>query len=415
MTGRVGDGHAGPGGPGATPDGRLVTIETKIMKTEKTTLSPALAAKLHEPLLALHAAMEVEPLWRAFQRVMRTAFPVHRMTLFLGHLGMGEARVVLTDPPIRNPEDWYNARGKTNLFTPFIAAHRGIKFYRFSEVLPPQAEFVQSEFYRSFAEPEGWDKGVSALYWARREVTAMFSLYRAPAQPEFTAAELAVLQHLHPFVGIAIERVQKLHTERLARRGLEEFNKNIPVGLVFLDWEQGVEFANPEAHRLCAEWNFGPAAARALNLRDAFVLPPAVLAAAARLRDRVQARDAKQLHSLPGDVAQVEAEAATGLRAQISVLNNPASALAKPRFLVVIDARPAAPGEPAAVTPENLARLRELTPREREIALLVCEGHSNAEVARRLSKSVLTIKTQLNSVFRKLGVSSRAKLMAMLR
>ena len=69
----------------------------------------------------------------------------------------------------------------------------------------------------------------------------------------------------------------------------------------------------------------------------------------------------------------------------------------------------------AAVSPEKLNQLRDLTPREREIALLVCEGCSNAEVAKRLSKSVLTIKTQLNAVFRKLGVASRAKLMALLR
>ena len=40
---------------------------------------------------------------------------------------------------------------------------------------------------------------------------------------------------------------------------------------------------------------------------------------------------------------------------------------------------------------------------------------THAEIARRLAKSVLTIKTQLNSVFRKLGVPSRAKLMASLR
>ena len=70
---------------------------------------------------------------------------------------------------------------------------------------------------------------------------------------------------------------------------------------------------------------------------------------------------------------------------------------------------------PVARSPKRLNPWRDLTPREREIALLVCEGHSNAEVAKRLSKSVLTIKTQLNSVFRKLGVESRAKLMAMLR
>jgi DNA-binding CsgD family transcriptional regulator len=62
-----------------------------------------------------------------------------------------------------------------------------------------------------------------------------------------------------------------------------------------------------------------------------------------------------------------------------------------------------------------LSPLRDLKPREREMARLVCKGQSNAEVARRPSESVLMIKTPLSSVFRKLGVESRAKLMAMLR
>jgi DNA-binding CsgD family transcriptional regulator len=93
------------------------------------------------------------------------------------------------------------------------------------------------------------------------------------------------------------------------------------------------------------------------------------------------------------------------------VLHNPSSALAKPRFLVafapVDGARSGGSG--------RLALLRDLTPREREIALLVCEGCANAEIARELGRSVLTVKTQLNSAFRKLGVRSRARLMALLR
>jgi DNA-binding CsgD family transcriptional regulator len=381
----------------------------------KSGLSPALAARLHKPLLALHAAMEVEPLWQAVLGLMRAAYPVHRVTLFLGHLGMGEARVVLTDPPIDELEQWYNARGRDNPFKPYITAHRGLKFYRFSDVLPPRAEFVRTAFYREFAQREGWDKGVSTLYWSKREVTAMFSLYRAPEQPEFTAAELAVLEYLYPFIGIAIERVQRLHTERLARRSLEEFNKNIPVGLVFLDWELRVEFANPEAHRLCAEWNYGVAGARALNVRDAFELPPAIVTAVTELRARVQARDPKQRLALPVDAAQVESPSAQGLRAQLTVLNNPASALAKPRFLVVLDTRPVVAKQPVPVPLDKWNQFRDLTPREREIVVLVCEGHSNAEIARQLNKSVLTIKTQLNSVFRKTGVKSRTKLMTLLR
>jgi DNA-binding CsgD family transcriptional regulator len=243
----------------------------------------------------------------------------------------------------------------------------------------------------------------------------MFSLYRAPSQPDFTDTEMELLRYLHPFIGTAIMRVQRLHTERSARRGLEEFNKNIPVGLVFLDWDLQVEFANPEAQRQCANWNFGPEAARALNPRDAFALPAQILAACRRLREAVLARDPKQPLSLPGDAAEVEHTPGGSLRAQVTVLNNPESPLAKPRFLVVLDARPPTSLRPAAVGSERMKQLRDLTPREREIALLVCEGMTNAEIAGALRKSVLTIKTQLNSVFRKLGVKSRARLMALLR
>jgi DNA-binding CsgD family transcriptional regulator len=390
----------------------------------------ALLEKLHEPLLALHAALETDALWKAVQAVLRAAAPSHRVTLFLGHLGMGEARVVLTDPPIERPAEWYAERGKANPFTPFIERNRGRKAYRFEEVLPSRAEWLRSDFYRRFAKAEGWDKGYSMLYWAQREVTAMFSLYRAPREPDFSADDEAVLHWLHPYIGTAITRVQRLHTERLARRSLEEFNKHLPVGLVLVSWDLKAEFANHEGQRQCLLWNHGPSGARSLNPRDAFVVPPPVLETCAALKAAVLARNPKTLTLLPGDVAAVSHRAQPELRAQVSLHNNPASALARPRFLVVLDTRPGstsggATGEsalggstPAAAGPsggDRFAVLRELTPREREIALLVCEGFSNAEIARRLSKSVLTIKTQLNSVFRKLGVTSRTRLMALLR
>jgi DNA-binding CsgD family transcriptional regulator len=406
---------------------------------------PTLLEKLHEPMLALHAALETDALWKAVQAVLRTVAPSHRITLFLGHLGMGEARVVLTDPPIARPAEWYAERGKANPFTPFIEAHRGRKAYRFEEVVPERREWLKSDFYLRFAKEEGWDKGFSMLYWAQREVTAMFSLYRAPREPEFSAGEEAALYWLQPYIGTAIARVQRLHTERLARRSLEEFNKHLPVGLLLVSWELKPEFANHEGQRQCLLWNHGPAGARALSPRDAFEVPPAVLEACAALKAAVLARNPKTLTLLPGDVTAVAHRAMPELRAQVSLHNNPASALARPRFLVVLDTRPGAAaggaaGESAlgggaagaggaggersrAEGPrgdsgpgaDRFGVLRELTPREREIALLVCEGCSNAEIARRLSKSVLTIKTQLNSVFRKLGVGSRTRLMAMLR
>ncbi len=52
----------------------------------------------------------------------------------------------------------------------------------------------------------------------------------------------------------------------------------------------------------------------------------------------------------------------------------------------------------------------ELTPAEREVALAVLDGASNREIARRRGRSVRTVTTQIETIYRKLGVSCRAEL-----
>jgi DNA-binding NarL/FixJ family response regulator len=51
-----------------------------------------------------------------------------------------------------------------------------------------------------------------------------------------------------------------------------------------------------------------------------------------------------------------------------------------------------------------------LSPREREIALLVGRGLSNKDVARELGLSPGTVKTHVHSIFMKLGERSRVSL-----
>jgi DNA-binding CsgD family transcriptional regulator len=55
-----------------------------------------------------------------------------------------------------------------------------------------------------------------------------------------------------------------------------------------------------------------------------------------------------------------------------------------------------------------------LTVAERELVQFVRIGFSNKEIAARLDKSVRTVKTQLTSVYKKCGVRSRSRLLAMM-
>jgi DNA-binding NarL/FixJ family response regulator len=56
-----------------------------------------------------------------------------------------------------------------------------------------------------------------------------------------------------------------------------------------------------------------------------------------------------------------------------------------------------------------------LTPREREVATLIAEGLTNAELARRLYISPKTAAVHVSNILAKLGVASRAQVAARLR
>ena len=57
-------------------------------------------------------------------------------------------------------------------------------------------------------------------------------------------------------------------------------------------------------------------------------------------------------------------------------------------------------------------RWGKLTPAERRVVELVCEGLTNPGIAKRLSISPRTVQRHLYEVFRKVGVGSRTALVA---
>jgi two-component system nitrate/nitrite response regulator NarL len=57
--------------------------------------------------------------------------------------------------------------------------------------------------------------------------------------------------------------------------------------------------------------------------------------------------------------------------------------------------------------------VKALTVRERQIALLVCDGLSNKQLGEQLNLTEGTVKVHLHKIYRKLGLRNRAALSAL--
>ena len=100
------------------------------------------------------------------------------------------------------------------------------------------------------------------------------------------------------------------------------------------------------------------------------------------------------------------------VRAVVQSVRFEVQLLGRPRHLVHFEAVSGKRGSYAG--PSRMDLLLRLTPRERELAEVIGRGVSNAVAARRLGKRVHTIKKQLQSIYRKLGVKTRARVVALL-
>ena len=67
-------------------------------------------------------------------------------------------------------------------------------------------------------------------------------------------------------------------------------------------------------------------------------------------------------------------------------------------------------GSPAQEkSPSSPLLIEPLSPREQQVLRLLSAGNSNAEIARELVVSVNTIRTQVQSIYRKLNVNNRVE------
>jgi DNA-binding CsgD family transcriptional regulator len=284
--------------------------------------------------------------------------------------------------------------------------HPGVTVVRHGDYTP-QKILLRSAFYKRVLQPIGANYAASIVAWRGHTWLATLTVMRTAAQGEFTDRQIAELDALHPHFESVIRRLAGAQESRLVDSSLRHVMSSLPTPSIILDWDlRPLHFTRRDA-QLCAKWKQGPRVS-ALKAPRNLQVPGDILAAIEEMRlllnrpkksppNKTRA-PLRIIHPHPHNPA---------LSATLEFLPARALALSKGTFLVTIRENARAPHDPSVTQ-----HLRTLTRRERDCALLAAEGLHNDEIARRLGKSHITVRNQLTSIYRKLGLDNRHKLIA---
>ena len=364
------------------------------------------AAGLEKSLFALHSAVDVDSFWTAVQRVFAESFPSCNLGLTLQH---NPVRPTIAKWQHSTPDGPIDAEP----LEAFLSAHPRSKIVRDSDVFPDRGDLLKSAFYRDYMKPRKCKHAIGLCFWSGRRLACVITVMRTGPQGEPDQPEVKMLHRLYAEFNMALCRIRSLEREHSARAAFETFLRRLPLPTMLLRWNLKLAYQNKAAREFCQAWRVGPVASRLLKAEGP--VPDEILDGCRRLKRRWE--KASEVNAAQPAIAQESFHHPEWdhLRVTITIAHVNTVGLTRPNFLVQCEEirAPAADGPPSADT--TLAHLARLTSREQEVTHLACEGRTNQEIANETGLSVQMVKKHLHSIFRKLEVPSRSRLMALMR
>lgn len=360
-------------------------------------------------LLALHTATESRRFLKAAERLIHAVIPCDVVNTLLHDpadcgrpmKAWGSDGRIFTHDPVRE-----GLIG--NPLNRVLATQPGIKTFALCDCYPSIEAMESDPFFIRFIQGIGIYHATAMVFWRENLDGAdlVMGPHRSAEWPKFSPAEVGRMEAIHPHIDAAYRRVIKLESQTCAQWGLEEFVSMLPLPAILIDWKLTPLVQINSAGNAAAAWN-GNGAHFKSSGRSIFV-PPDLLT----VIDEMRGEWTTALREDPGPAVfrerVVPHPSESGMRALISMTALRSPHFGRPSFVVrfATDHR----GPDGA-----LSALTRLTPREQALVKLVCEGQSNQEIADAVGRAVNTVKSELHSIFKKLGIPSRARLMALLR
>jgi DNA-binding CsgD family transcriptional regulator len=362
---------------------------------------------LEKTLLSLHAAMDVGSFWKAIQQLLAAAIPNRLIGLMLQPNPILPMIARWTLPM---SDEFFTAEPLEN----YIAAQQSQRFVRISDLFSNRSSLMKSAFYRRYMAPQKCAYGVCLFFWKRQKLICVIAIMRTATQGDFSSAEMNLIRQLYPQFLTALCRLRSLEREHSLRMDLEAFLSRLPLPTILLRWNLKPIYQNRAARDFCAVWEKGPEDAQ---LTKATSPIPSEILDRCRLLKQRWAHAQRPIAPQTGfKEDRVHHPRSPHLRATLHLKQLSSCGVAQPHFLIECeDLRRHAVLSTGPAASARLPHLVRLTRREQEVARLVCEGRSNQEIADDACLSLPMVKKHLHAIFRKLEVTSRSRLIALMR
>lgn len=358
---------------------------------------------LEKYLLDLHAAMDLESFWNSTRQLLSAAIPNQLIGLVLQH---GPALLSIEKWTSPMPEGFFRACPLKS----FIAAHPRTKFVRIADLFASPRTFAKSTIHRRYIAFHNCAHAACLFFRQARRLVCAIVIMRSQTTGDFSSAEMKTLRQFYPQLATGLERLRALDERRAVRADLEDFVRRLPLATISLRWNLKPLFQNRAAREFCAVWENGHDQARLI--KTTATIPPEILEGCRRLKQKWQRPKRNRLSIRNSEVVKVRHPQSEDLKVTIRLkqLND---AVARPHFVIECEDLRHSQRSHQSFDP-NLSQLVQLTGREQEVTRLVCNGRSNQEIADTARLSLATVKKHLHAVFRKLEVTSRSQLMALM-
>jgi DNA-binding CsgD family transcriptional regulator len=256
---------------------------------------------------------------------------------------------------------------------------------------------LRSARYRDFIQPQGYDDELRTVFRVGESTWGVAALFRERGRKAFDERDVAVFAAISSVVAAAIRR----HAVTAAVRAPTISDE---PGLLLFDNRGLIVSANAAA----ASWLsriYGLSADASLvdlfanptapDLEAAIPVIPLLAKARAVAAGRVDGQARLRLRDTAGNWVMLHASALAG-------------GTGGDTLAVVVE-----PAKSADIAP-IVIEAYGLTPRERDVVRAIARGSSTPQIATELHLSAHTVRDYIKSVFEKIGVNSRAELVAKL-